>query len=281
MKMLSRIIIADFLKTRGGLRDRRRRSRIEPTAESERKTLSMRGIQRHLALQVLLWALASISAAAQANNLVLKVADLKPADYSGYEYTEGEPFKLNVDYAKLSSADQRRLRARIFRGTVASLINKRAGAGGCLTYNTSLFTPLLYFGGLEFRLNFDEAWLRRSRNGLAEEHFLIVFELDGPDSSRLDLDRNFANIYFQLGFPFVVRPDRSLSSRETAINGPSEGRSGSSSTSGSRPSERERSQQPPCWSIQVVTTSSATYPLPQQIACRTDRTSWLSRLFGR
>lgn len=242
-------------------------------------------IPRLLAFQVLVWILASMPATAETNSLVVKVADLKPLDYSGYEYSVGEPFKLNVDYTRLSQDDQQRLRARIFRGTFASLVNKRSGAGGCVTYNTSLFTPLRYYGGLEFRVNFDEEWLRPSRNGLTEEHFLIVFELDGPDSSRLDLDRNFANLYFRLGFPFVVRPDHSNFNSGTTIGESSNaGRPAGTSAGGSRASGRAKIPQVPCWSIEVVATSSVTYLLPQQVACRKDghdRGSWLSRVLGR
>lgn len=252
----------------------------------------MKWIARSLAIKVLLATFAGclmLPRLSLSQPPALKVVDLKPLDYKGYEYRVGEPFKLNVDYSTVSLNDRQRLRARIFRGDFGQLLNK-SSSGNCITYFSALYQPHHYNGGLEFGLNFSEPWLRIQGNRLVDEHYTLVFELDGPQGSWIDIDRNFVNEYFRLGFTFIVRADPSFTDGEAKNLIP-----------GMRKKERQLAEDRknrqtslasqvqaakpalPCWTLQVLRGSLTLHP-GGQLACAGARhkgaKEWLSRFFG-
>lgn len=131
-------------------------------------------------------------------------------DPPNYPYSVGEPFKMNVDYAKLLTKNQKEnLRARIFRGTVENL-TQHGGvrtADGCRAYMTTVLNPYDYNGGLAFNVNFNEHWLGRDSTGkVGSGRFVLVFELSGPTGKILMLKDESVPAYFSRAWSFVVRP---------------------------------------------------------------------------
>ncbi len=165
----------------------------------------------------LLFSMLGLPLAAQPRDPLVRVPALRYLDHSGYAYTVGEPFKVNVDYSRLNDVeDFGKLRARIFRGTYDNLTRVgRKSVGNCASFFSTVLKPNESDGGIDFGLNFDEHWLRPSgTSGLIEEHYILVFELDGPEGRWLDLEKDSVDRYFQQGFFFTVQPDRSVRPEE-------------------------------------------------------------------
>jgi hypothetical protein len=243
-----------------------------------------------LLLLSILWVWCYVeSAAGQSSAPSVKVAALVPIDYPEYEYVVGEPFKLNIDYSVLSDVDLKRLRVRLFRGTLASLGNLTGRMkGNCASYYGALYKPIHYNGGVEFGINFDEHWLRPKGSLLTEEHYVVVFEVEGPAGPWLDLDRNFVIPYFKSGVPFVVRPDGSVRGEEAASIISSLHEGGVKIVS-ERLARRATSKQAQgdntanaCWSLQIVNRAENLVLPRERIACGSlaaSERNWFSRRF--
>ena len=260
----------------------------------------MQQVVRHLTKSAL-WGLLSICfgtpLAAQAEEPLVRVPALEFIDSSGYVYTVGEPFKINVDYSPLQArGDLDKLRARVFRGTYESLskdVEKRL-VGNCVAYYSTVFKPTEYNGGIDFGINFDEQWLHPVGSAtLREENYLLVFELDGPQGRWLELDRNSVGRYFRQGFSFTVQPDHSVRPEE-ARRLVSEMRGQArqvkeallqrqASTPGAAPSPTTEPKSIRCWRLRLVRNESAILPILDPVGCSTEekrgiRRSWFSRL---
>jgi len=155
---------------------------------------------------------------AQATEPLVRVPALRYLDPSGYVYTVGEPFKVNVDHSSLGGeVDLGKLRARLFRGTFDNVTReaKRRLVGNCTSIFSTVLRPNESDGGIDFGLNFDEHWLHpNGASGLLEEHYILVFELDGPEGRWLDLEKDSIDQYFERGFFFTVQPDHSVKPEE-------------------------------------------------------------------
>ena len=139
----------------------------------------------------------------------IELAKIKILDSPFHEFRVGEQFILNLDHEQLErSGGAKGVRFRIFSGLKEDIINHRGipTKDSCLLFISKSYDARAANGGVHFDFSFSLNWLAFDQYGnLSDAYYLLVIEKVNDTSDFLRLNESDLHLYFNRGFPFVVK----------------------------------------------------------------------------